>query len=123
MSLQEYPTFGRVVGTVDTTAPVYNGIAAKMGWDRIGIIRDENSIYRLMAESTAKKMESDGRIVYLRGISATVSGDVVDQQNYQILRNVILELKNLVRVIFIFAYADDMRSALIIAKEEGMFLD
>lgn len=117
---QIYPTMARVVGKVQTTAPVYNALAAHMGWNRIGIIRDESGTYRQMAESTAELMTKDGRQVYLRVTSATVQDNVIDVQKYNVLKNIVLELKRLVRVIYIFSFADDMRVALIIAKDEGM---
>lgn len=115
-----YPTFARVVGRGETTAPVYSALAGYFGWHRVGIIRDENDLYLQMAAATAQVMEKDGRVVYLRAISATVQGDVIKEKAFNVLRNILLELKRLVRVIYIFAYADDMRNALIIAKDEGM---
>ena len=116
-----YPTFTRVQGTWLTLGPVYNGVADLMGWNRVGIITSTEDLWRMAAEATKVTMETSGKDIIFRAFESTAQGNTINKKKLASLKEIILELKHMVYIFYVFAYQTDLQNTLLIAMENGMF--
>ncbi len=115
-----YPTFSRSDGTMLSWAPAFDALAQFLGWNKVAILTTDESVYFFAAKATKEFMEQRGKQIILRTMTTTVKGDQTDHQSFSALQNIMVDLKQQVRIIYAFAYQYDLENILLIAKTEGM---
>ena len=116
----QYPTFSRTEGTWMGRAPAFNALVDVFGWKKIGIISTFEDLYRLSSIEMMRVMQQHNKEVKLTIIDSSVKGDVIDEEKWQILQNVVADMKQQVYILIIMTYPQDLRNILIAALDRGM---
>ena len=92
-----YPTFTRSVGTWLFLAPMFDKLADRFGWDRIGIVTTTENIMQLTANAIKYEVEKKGKEVVYRTIETTVDGDKTNSDSLRKQREVVQDMKEQAR--------------------------
>ena len=117
---RRYPTFTRSAMSILWISQVFLGVLRMFGWKQLSIITLDSLIYKSAAEDLKKLCVEQSMTAKLYTFKTTIIGNVLDQENVDILRLLVKEMKQISRVIGMYMGDDDMRNLLAIAKHEGM---
>ncbi len=115
-----YPTFTTLQALWANREPVFDSMADMFGWNTIGIISTQEDLFKDEAVGIMEEMQRNGKDVVLRIVATTIRGDQIDVDSYNVLTNVMIRIKSLVRIIILMTYPIDLRNILIVALDLGM---
>lgn len=117
-----YPTFGRVVGVYKNYLPILLRIVETFKWKHIGIITSTYDLFRDLAVATRNLMENNGITVAYYTTDFQIVNNLIVSSQLQRLRNIIHDIRNQARIIFIMHYSTETRVILAAAYEKGLHM-
>ncbi len=115
-----YPTFTHSDANTLAAAPAFAAITDFLHWNKVGILIVDVEIYFVLAKQVKDILERRGKHIIIRTMATTMQGDKTNPKNMAALQNLMIDLKQQVRIIYTFGYKYDVENILMTAKNEDM---
>ena len=89
-----YPTFTRSVGTWVSLAPMFDQMADKLEWKRLGIVTTTENIMQLTANAIKLEMENHEKTVIYQTVQSVMDGDKINQESLIKQKSIIESIRN-----------------------------
>ncbi len=115
-----YPTFSRTTGPFIYHGSVFNAIADRMNWTRIGILTTPEDIWKLSAEAIKEELEHNEKYVTFQVVAPAFTGGILVMDRFNALVNTISYMKQKVQIFIFLSYTAERRNMLIAAYDLGL---